>query len=83
MLIFGDSFFRCLLDELIFYWDSIVFVRSSHFHHELVSAVRPAAILTGMAERYIAAQVPDGRRPHFLAFPLAAGRAQSPDPAFA
>ena len=82
VLIFGDSFFRCLLDELIAYWDAIVFVRSSYFHYELVAAVQPAAILTGMAERYIAAQVPDDRRPHVLALPLNAGRAQSPDPGF-
>lgn len=83
LLIFGDSFFRCLLDELIPFWDAIVFVRSTHFHYELVQAVRPAAILTGMAERYIAAQVPDEGRPHLLALPLIAGRAQSPDPGFA
>ena len=83
LLIFGDSFFRYLLDELITYWDAIIFVRSSHFHYELVAAVRPTAILTGMAERYIAAQVPDDRRPHVLALPLNAGRAQSPDLGFA
>lgn len=82
LLIFGDSFFRMLLPELARYWRRIVFCRTQFFHAEMVAAVAPDDILTGLAERYFASTRPDAERPHFLAYPLMLGRAMAPDPDF-
>lgn len=82
LLIFGDSFFRMLLPELSRYWRRIVFCRTQFFHAEMVAAVAPDDILTGLAERYFASTRPDAERPHFLAYPLMLGRAMAPDPDF-
>lgn len=82
LLIFGDSFFRSLLPELARYWRTIVFCRTQFFHDEMVSAVRPDDILSGLAERYFATTEPDSKRPHFLAYPLLMGRSMSPDEGF-
>ena len=82
LLIFGDSFFRSLLPELARYRRSIVFCRTPFFHEEMVAAIAPHDIVTGLAERYFATTRPDAERPHFLAYPLMLGRATNPDAAF-
>lgn len=85
LLIFGDSFFRIMLKELAHYWDRIIYVRTQHFHYELVAAARPTAIVMGMAERVTSAhncRMPSVRmccpnhcskgvpRPQILSFPI-------------
>lgn len=71
-----------LLPELSRDWRQIVFCRTQFFHAEMVAAVAPDDILTGLAERYFASTRPDAERPHFLAYPLMLGRAMAPDPDF-
>jgi hypothetical protein len=83
LLIFGDSFFRQMLPHLAWFYRSIVFCRTRYFHYELVDAVKPDAIYTGMAERYLSQCSPDADRPHFLAYPAIKGKPLDPDPGFA
>ena len=83
LLIFGDSFLRSMLLDLACFWSEIVFLRTPHFHYEMVDAVAPDAIVMGMAERYLHDVAPDADRPHMLAYPLVKGRTVKPRPDFA
>ena len=83
LLIFGDSFYRQMLPILTRLFRTIVFCRSRFFQAEMVAAVAPDVILTGMAERYLGSTRADDARQHFLAVPWAAGRASTPEPGFA
>jgi hypothetical protein len=83
LLIFGDSFFRVMLNQLAWGFRRVVFCRSAYFHSELVDAVKPDVIFGGAAERYLADVAPDDVRPHFLAYTLLAGRKMAPEPGFA
>lgn len=83
LLIFGDSFYRQMLPVLVRLFRRIVFCRSRFFHAEMVAAVAPDVILTGLAERYLGSTRPDDARQHFLAVPWASGRASTPEPGFA
>lgn len=82
LMIFGDSFLRLMLPELARYWKTIVFFRTPYFHFEMVKGVMPDDIICGMAERYFASPMPDGNRPHFLAYPLTLGQSLTPEEAF-
>lgn len=82
LLIFGDSFFRVMLEHLAWAFRRIVFCRTPFFHYELVRAVRPDVILGGAAERYMADCQPDASRPHFLSYSLLAGRPMKPERGF-
>lgn len=83
LLIFGDSFFRLLLPHLAVHYRRIVLCRSSYFHAEIVEAVAPAAILCGMAERYLSECASDDGRPHFLSIGLLRQKRSTPDTVFA
>jgi hypothetical protein len=82
VLVFGDSFFRQLLQTLPVFYRRVVFCRSRYFHYEMVKAVKPDDIFCGLAERYLSRCSPDTKRPHFLSYPLALGRAIEPEPDF-
>ncbi|MEQ8291987.1 MAG: hypothetical protein RIA08_07265 [Roseovarius sp.] len=66
VLVFGDSFFRQLLQTLPVFYQHVVFCRSRYFHYEMVKAVKPDDIFCGLAERYLSHCRADTKRPHFL-----------------
>lgn len=83
LLIFGDSFFRQNLVYLSFFFRRIVFLRTRHFHEEMIDAIAPDVIFCGMAERYLSHTQPDAGRPHFLSYPYVSGRTVEPSALFA
>ena len=82
LLIFGDSFFRQLLQVMPVFYRKVVFCRSRYFHKEMIEAAAPDDIFCGIAERYLSSCSPDSERPHFLSYPLMLGRPTAPDPTF-
>ncbi|QDH71032.1 hypothetical protein [Marilutibacter alkalisoli] len=82
VLLFADSYFRALIPYLAFFFSHVVFCRTRFFHYELVQAIAPDAIFTGMAERYLSSCESDDRRPHFLSYPLSKGRVLQPSDGF-
>jgi hypothetical protein len=81
-VIFGDSFFRATLPMLAVFYRRIIFMRTRYFHYEMAEAFSPNDIFCGVAERYLSQVHPDTERPHFLSYPLIAGRLVSPDHGF-
>lgn len=82
LLIFGDSFFRSMLTELARYWRKIAFFRTPYFHPDIVDAMAPDDLVTGMAERYLGSIAPDSEAPNMLDMPLLAGRPTHPSAGF-
>lgn len=59
LLIFGDSFFRCMLKFFHPIFRDILFIRTQFFHPEYIHLFKPDVVLTGNAERYLANVHPD------------------------
>ena len=74
LLIFGDSYLFHALDYLPFYFKRIVFLRTRFLHEEIVSMVRPAVVISQMAERYLTRVDLDTRAPPFFFVPHLLGR---------
>lgn len=53
LLIFGDSFMMCCLTYFSDIFKYVIFVRSRHFHPELVYSFKPTHIITSNVERYL------------------------------
>lgn len=53
LLIFGDSFMMCCLSYFSDVFKYVIFVRSRHFHPELVYSYRPTHIISSNVERYL------------------------------
>lgn len=82
LLLFADSYFRALIPYMAYFFSSVVFCRTRFFHYELVDAIAPDVIFSGMAERYLSNCLSDEKRPHYLAYPLLKGKASSPSEGF-
>lgn len=53
LLIFGDSFMMCCLTYFSDIFKYVIFVRSRHFHPELVYSFKPTHIISSNVERYL------------------------------
>tara|TARA_R110002020_G_scaffold216321_2_gene423779 strand:- start:2419 stop:3291 length:873 start_codon:yes stop_codon:yes gene_type:complete len=70
LLIFGDSFFRNMLNELSYFYSEIIFCRTPFFHYEVVERCSPDVVFTGNAERYLSFVNEDKYRNDFFLIPL-------------
>lgn len=53
VLLFGDSFFRMMLQHLSMVFTRVICLRTRFLHPEMVTLIRPDVIYAGNAERYL------------------------------
>lgn len=82
LLIFGDSFFRLMLTHLSKIFKKIIFLRTPHFHTEMLELIRPNIVLTGNAERYLANVSSDANAPAFQLYTYSHNSTSKPSPPF-
>lgn len=78
----GDSFGRHMSRFLSVFFREVLYLRSPHFHIELIDLYRPHVVVTQNVERYVGNMTADGRRTHFLLLPHAKGLPYTPPAAF-
>ncbi len=66
LLIFGDSFFKDIIQYLAPFFTDIMYIRSSTMQYDIVSLFAPDVIFTGNAERYLSSVAPDKTSVPFL-----------------
>lgn len=59
ILLFGDSFFRIMLNHLSAVFSRVIFLRTRFYHREMVELIEPDIILSGNVERYLSFVTPD------------------------
>jgi len=69
LLIFGDSFFRSMLQHLSYFYKEIVFCRTPFIHEEVVDNYNPDILFTGNAERYLSNVKNDSNADSFFHIP--------------
>lgn len=69
VLLFGDSFFRMMLQHLSMVFTRVVCLRTRFLHPEMVTLIRPDVIYTGNAERYLSNVTADSEAQAFALYP--------------
>lgn len=66
LLLCGGSSMLMAKQHLAQAFGQILYIRSSHLHHEAVAMFRPTHVVTGNVERYLSRVTPDAQAPNFL-----------------
>lgn len=69
VLLFGDSFFRMMLQHLSMVFTRVICLRTRFLHPEMVTLIRPDVIYTGNAERYLSNVAADSEAQAFALYP--------------
>lgn len=69
VLLFGDSFFRMMLQHLSMVFTRVICLRTRFLHPEMVTLIRPDVIYTGNAERYLSNVTADSEAQAFALYP--------------
>ena len=69
VLLFGDSFFRMMLQHLSAVFSRVICLRTRFMHPELLPLVKPDIVFTGNAERYLSHVVSDDDAHSFFLYP--------------
>lgn len=69
VLLFGDSFFRMMLDHLGAIFTQVICLRTRFVHSEMIDLIKPDIIFSGNAERYLSNVTPDTEAPAFALYP--------------
>ncbi|CAO4144795.1 hypothetical protein LPLAFNJD_LOCUS1782 [Methylorubrum aminovorans] len=70
VLLFGDSFFRLMLNHLSGVFNEVICLRTRFYHEEMVASIKPDVIFTGNAERYLSSVISDEEAHPFFLYPL-------------
>lgn len=69
VLLFGDSFFRMMLQHLSAVFARVICLRTRFMHPEILALIRPDFVFTGNAERYLSHVVSDTEAHAFYLYP--------------
>ncbi len=69
VLLFGDSFFRMMLNQLGAIFTQVICLRTRYLHPEMLTLIQPDIIFTGNSERYLSSVIPDTEASAFSLYP--------------
>lgn len=69
LLLFGDSFFRMMLQHLSAIFSRVICLRTRFMHEEMISLIKPDFMFTGNAERYLSHVASDTEATAFYLYP--------------
>lgn len=69
VLLFGDSFFRMMLQHLSAVFTRVICLRTRYMHPEMLSLIMPDIVFTGNAERYLSNVASDADAHAFYLYP--------------
>lgn len=69
VLLFGDSFFRMMLQHLSAIFSRVICLRTRFMHSEILPLIKPDIVFTGNAERYLSNVTSDADAHSFFLYP--------------
>ena len=77
VLLFGDSFFRMMLDQLGAVFQRVICLRTRYYHPEMIELVKPDIVFSGNAERYLSNVDTDANASAFSLYPQLRGDSEA------